>query len=167
MNMRLIDTFRHAFVSVAGNSVATRGSFGLKSGMALGGVMLASMALTACGGGGGGGGGNHRRLRRAVALVARPRLIRSVAPSRVSAARVSCSRTTAATISLSVATAPSLSPPRSILVPRMLYRRHTTLRSNLHGRQWQWHCDSERYKRRCDLSPLPRRLSPLVAPSAG
>lgn len=55
--MKLINIFRHAFVSVAGNFAATRGSFGLKSGMALGGVILASLALTACGGGGGGGGG--------------------------------------------------------------------------------------------------------------
>ncbi len=57
VNMKLINVFRHAFVSVAGKSAATRGSYGLKPGMALGGVMLASLALTACGGGGGGGGG--------------------------------------------------------------------------------------------------------------
>ena len=56
MNTKVINVFRHAFVSVAGNSAAARGSFGPKSRMALGGVMLASLALTACGGGGGGGG---------------------------------------------------------------------------------------------------------------
>jgi 6-phosphogluconolactonase len=55
VNMNLVSLFRHAFVSVAGNSVAPCGSFRQKSRMALGGVMLASLALTACGGGGSGG----------------------------------------------------------------------------------------------------------------
>jgi 6-phosphogluconolactonase len=57
VNMKLINVFRHALVSVAGNSAATRGGFRLKSRMAFGGVILASLALSACGGGGGGGGG--------------------------------------------------------------------------------------------------------------
>jgi len=52
-----LNVFRHAFVSVAGNSAATRGRFGLKSPLAFCGVALASLVLTACGGGGGGGGG--------------------------------------------------------------------------------------------------------------
>jgi hypothetical protein len=53
VDMQLINILRHAFVSVAGNSATARG--GLKSRMALGGVMLTSLALAACGGGGGGG----------------------------------------------------------------------------------------------------------------
>ena len=57
MNTKVINVFRHAFVSVAGNCAGPRGSFGLKSRIALGSVMLASLALSACGGGGGGGGG--------------------------------------------------------------------------------------------------------------
>src|SRR4051794_2833336 len=59
VDMKFINVLRHAFVSVAGNSAATRGSFGPTSRMFLGGVMLASLALTACGGGGGDGGGGN------------------------------------------------------------------------------------------------------------
>jgi 6-phosphogluconolactonase len=57
VKLKLINAFRHAFVSVAGNSAAPRGGFRPKSQLALCGVTLASLALTACGGGGGGGGG--------------------------------------------------------------------------------------------------------------
>jgi 6-phosphogluconolactonase (cycloisomerase 2 family) len=53
VDMQLINILRHAFVSVAGNLATARG--GLKSRMALWGVMLTSLALAACGGGGGGG----------------------------------------------------------------------------------------------------------------
>jgi len=55
---QFIPVFRQAFGSVAGHFAATRGNFGLKSRMTLGGVMLASLALTACGGSGNGGYNN-------------------------------------------------------------------------------------------------------------